>query len=525
MADQTEKESQLDPKTVPGKLPGAVDGTQYFHPDVLDGFPCPIWRSGPDKKCDYFNRAWLDFTGRTLEQELGDGWTEGIHPLDFARSFKTYSEAFDNRRVFEMECRLRTHDGEYRSINHTGRPFQDHAGNFSGYIGACFDLSQRQHLENSLFDAQTRTESILASIADLHILFDREWRYVYANKAATQAIGQTREQLLGRTLWEVYPDIIGTELDRQYRRAMAERAPVAFDFYYPTTQTWWEYRVFPAPEGLAVFATEITDRRKSLDALQDAERKYRDIFENAREGIFQTTLEGRFITANPALARMLGFNSPAELIAARTDLAREHYVNPQRREEFKQLLNAYGFVANFESEAFKKDSSRIWISENVRAVRDRNGAVLYFEGTTQDITERKRAEARSAAFASLARKLSGARTQLEAGRIIAETARDLFGWDACNLDLYDAERNRIQPILNVDTIAGELVNFTPSIEPRTPTTRSRRVIEDGPQLTLRAQPIRFDRDDVPFGDQTHPSASIMAAPVRHARKVICLFSI
>ena len=270
---------------------------------------------------------------------------------------------------------------------------------------------------------------------------------------------------------------------------------------------------------------DVTNRKHAERALREAERKYRDIFENARDGIFQTTPDGQFITANSALAKMLGFDSPAELIAARTDIAREHYVNPQRREKFKQLLNAQGFLANFESEAFKKDGSKTWISENVRAVRDQNGAVLYFEGTTQDITERKRAEARSAAFASLARKLSGARTQLDAGIIIAQTARGLFGWDACNLDLYDAETDRIQPMLNVDTIDGELVDFTPSVETCTPTPRGRRVIEDGPQLTLRTDPLRFERGDVPFGDQTRPSASIMAVPVRHSARVTGLFSI
>jgi PAS domain S-box-containing protein len=128
------------------------------------------------------------------------------------------------------------------------------------------------------------------------------------------------------------------------------------------------------------------------EARRLAEQKYHEIFENVREGVFQTTTDGKFITANPALARMLGFDSPAELIAARTDIAREHYVDSQRREEFKELLNSEGVVRDFELEAYRKDGSRIWICENVRTVRDDQGELLYYEGTCQDITERKNAE-------------------------------------------------------------------------------------------------------------------------------------
>jgi PAS domain S-box-containing protein len=127
-------------------------------------------------------------------------------------------------------------------------------------------------------------------------------------------------------------------------------------------------------------------------ARRDAERKYRDIFENAVEGIFQTSPEGGFITANPALARMLGFETPEELIRAR-DLEGTYYVHPERRVEFKRLLDQHDTVRGFEFEAYRKDRSKVWMSDNVRAVRDESGTLVYYEGITEDITERKRAEA------------------------------------------------------------------------------------------------------------------------------------
>ena len=112
------------------------------------------------------------------------------------------------------------------------------------------------------------------------------------------------------------------------------------------------------------------DAKRTEEALREAERKYRDIFESSGEGIFQTTPGGRFIVANSALARMFGFESAEELINSRTDITSQHYVEPQKREEFKRLFEENGFVQKFEYQVYRKDGSRIWISENVRAVRD-----------------------------------------------------------------------------------------------------------------------------------------------------------
>ena len=133
------------------------------------------------------------------------------------------------------------------------------------------DIRARKRAEEELDRLRTRTESVLESVADTHILFDWDWHYLYVNRAAMLAMGRPREQILDRTLWELYPDIVGSSLERQYRRAMEERIPVAFDFHYPTTNTWWENRFYPAPEGLSVFATDITERKRVEHSLQEAQ--------------------------------------------------------------------------------------------------------------------------------------------------------------------------------------------------------------------------------------------------------------
>ena len=123
-----------------------------------------------------------------------------------------------------------------------------------------------------------------------------------------------------------------------------------------------------------------------------AEEKYRSIFDHVQEGIFQTTADGEFISANPMLARIYGFDSPEELISQMKDVSRELYVDPHRREEFIRIMTERDVIHNFVSQVKKNDDSLIWIAENVRAVRNKDGQLLYYEGTVVDITEKEETE-------------------------------------------------------------------------------------------------------------------------------------
>ncbi|MFB3126780.1 MAG: PAS domain S-box protein, partial [Candidatus Acidiferrales bacterium] len=134
------------------------------------------------------------------------------------------------------------------------------------------------------------------------------------------------------------------------------------------------------------------ERKRAEEAVQHAEEKYRGIFEDAIVGIFQTTPEGRYLSVNPALAHLYGYESPQELMASVTDIGRQIYVDPGRREEFKRLMEEQGYVWNFEYQVHDKDGRKIWLLENSRAIRDARGTVLYYVGTVENITDRKRAE-------------------------------------------------------------------------------------------------------------------------------------
>jgi Amt family ammonium transporter len=152
---------------------------------------------------------------------------------------------------------------------------------------------------------------------------------------------------------------------------------------------------------------EIRSREELMVAVRTAEEKYRSIFENAIGGIFQTTPDGQYLSANPTLARIYGYANVGEMIRGIRDIQHQLYVDPQRRQDFREQIQATGVVRNFESQVFRVDGSVIWISENARVIRDETGVVQYYEGTVEDISERKQDEALLLQAAAALARLKG----------------------------------------------------------------------------------------------------------------------
>lgn len=158
--------------------------------------PVMIWRAGLDAKCDYFNETWLSFTGRSLEQELGDGWAEGVHPDDFKPCVDFYLDHFHRRQPFEMEYRLRRRDGEFRWIFDRGVPFTDDAGDFAGFIGSCIDVDERRkaqeveklHSQEQLALARDFEKWILAIVS--HDIRNPLGNMMFAAHAIQQLAGE-----------------------------------------------------------------------------------------------------------------------------------------------------------------------------------------------------------------------------------------------------------------------------------------------------------------------------------------------
>jgi two-component system, cell cycle sensor histidine kinase and response regulator CckA len=198
------------------RIEAALRESQQQYKTLADFGRALIWTSGVDGKCDYFNRTWLAFTGRTFEQELGDGWAEGVHPDDLERCLHVYTSAFECREPFSMDYRLRRYDGEYRWIQDDGIPRYDSQERFIGYIGHCLDITDRKRTEEALRESEERYRDITENSLT-GIFMYQDGRSVFANRRLAEMVGYTVEEVLSIPFLEaIHPD------DRCMVRDMAE---------------------------------------------------------------------------------------------------------------------------------------------------------------------------------------------------------------------------------------------------------------------------------------------------------------
>ena len=141
-----------------------LNNSRDYYLTILDDFPSLIWRSNKEGLCDYFNKSWLEFTGRTFEQEFGNGWTEGVHPDDFDRCLEVYQTNFKARQSFQMEYRMKRYDRTYRWIVDYGKPLLNVGGEFTGFLGACFDIQERKDFEEEI---QRKNRELSATLDEL----------------------------------------------------------------------------------------------------------------------------------------------------------------------------------------------------------------------------------------------------------------------------------------------------------------------------------------------------------------------
>jgi len=234
-------------------------------------------------------------------------------------------------------------------------------------------------------------------------LNDAHWTMIFVSEGCTELTGYHPDEIIGNavTSWvEITHDDDRARVRAQIEGALRRGQRFAVQYRITTWlgQTKWVFErgvAVPNEQGETViegFIEDITERQTTLEALEQAELRYRSIFEHASEGIFQTTPDGRYLAANPALARLYGYATPRELISDLSDIDRRLYVDARRREEFRHLMETRGEVLNFESEVYRRDGSQLWISENAHIVRGPHGEILCYEGTVQDISERKHYE-------------------------------------------------------------------------------------------------------------------------------------
>ncbi|MCX5855515.1 MAG: PAS domain S-box protein [Deltaproteobacteria bacterium] len=352
----------------------------------------------------YFTPSVTRLLGYRIEDVLGKNAFDFVHPDDCDGAMNAFQEAMKTGYGM-VEARIRHNEGHYIWMELVGNVFFTEKGDVKGIIMGGRDITGRKRMQEALILASQRLNDIIDFLPDATLVIDKEGRVIAWNRAIEEMTGVSAADMLGKGNYEyalpfygerkpILIDLVlkpNEDIEAKYISIERRDMVLAGEAYMPALREGEAYlfgtaSVLRDSKGNIVGAIEsirdITGRRR-------AEEKYRDIFENAIMGIFQTTPEGRIISANSAFARILGYDSPEEIINAVTDLSRQVYVNPKRRAELLRLIEERKIVQEFEVQFFRKDRSIAWITINIRAVRDSGGNLLYYEGTVQDITDRK----------------------------------------------------------------------------------------------------------------------------------------
>jgi two-component system, LuxR family, sensor kinase FixL len=357
--------------------------------------PVMIWVSDTNKLCTFFNKPWLEFTGRTMEQEMGNGWAEGVHPDDLQRCLTIYTEAFDARKPFVMQYRLRRNDGEYRWISDNGVPGYDSQKNFVGYIGSCVDVTELMKKERALRESEERM-SLAAEAANLAVWeWDLSTDEVWTTGTHRELPGSPVSEK--RTLESFISRLHIDDRDR-VRQALkgainsGEDFASEFRFMLPDGRVRWATargRCIKTPDG-----KNMRFRGVSMDvtALKDVHDLFRLATESSLSGVALVNERGEIILVNSQVEKLFGYQRE-ELIGKPVDiLVPERFASqhPAHRAKFLAAPTTRAMGAGRELFARRKDGSEFPVEIGLNPIQTPDAVVVLT--TVVDISARKATE-------------------------------------------------------------------------------------------------------------------------------------
>jgi len=254
------------------RIQGSLHESERRFRDMADNAPVMIWIAGTDGACEFLNKGWLDFTGRALSQERGNGWLQGVHPDDRQRFMAIYQSSISARCEFEIDYRLRRRDGIYRWILDRGVPRYDDNGEFVGLIGSSIDVTDRRRQESALRQSEERYRAVVDSQTELVCRFTPDLALTFVNEAYCKFLGKARDEVLGEDLSELFPANTRAELGRCVKHAISGAGAGEWQcaFTFPDGSHGWQHWTCRAingagesPDELQAIGHDITDRKRA----------------------------------------------------------------------------------------------------------------------------------------------------------------------------------------------------------------------------------------------------------------------
>ncbi len=362
-----------------------------------------LWMVDPTRtRVLYVSPRYETVWGRSAEAifEQGHGWLDAIHPEDRGRVREALGGDLP-RQQFEIEFRVVWPDGSIHWIRDRSFPIRNQSGRTERIVGISEDITERRLADEALLESEERYRQLFNQMnvgcALLEVICDAQGTpydasFVDVNPAFERITGYAKETVAEERVSKVFPQIKPQWFEKLGLVALTGES-IHFEGYSDVFEKHFDVTAFrPRPRHFAVVFADITERKQAEQRLEEAERKYHSIFENAMEGIFQVRDDGTLLTANPAMARILGYSTTQKFIEEVRNLDQRLYIEPLRPSGFIPLLRQQGAISEFEAQMRRKDGTLIWVMGSAYAVCDDDGKVLYYEGTLRDVTEHKKAE-------------------------------------------------------------------------------------------------------------------------------------
>lgn len=376
----------------------ALQRSEEQYRNIFNDAILGIYQTTPEGRFLNANPALARMYGYSTPEELINSITDlATQSYVNHEDGKTFKEILTREGVVEkFETQLRTRSGETIWASTNAHTVKDAQGNIVCFEGTIENITERKRVEEAIRLSEERFKNLYQESPIPAFTWQKkgeDFILVDFNRAMIQVTNGKVGNYLGISAMALYkdrPDVL-SDMGFCYReKSIVRREIVARDFV--PGRLFSVFYGFIPPDSIIVYMEDITDKKRVEDALKKSEQKYRSIFENTIEGVFQSTIDGRFLTVNPAFAKMHGYESPDAMMKSITDIKKQLYADPVRRDKFTGALWEHGVITNFEHQQFKKDGNRIWVRINAREVRDDDNNILYYEGTAEDITERKNAE-------------------------------------------------------------------------------------------------------------------------------------
>lgn len=356
--------------------------------NLANSAPVLIWMSDTTKNCTWFNNTWLEYTGRTLEQEIENGWTENVHSDDLPQCLDIYISRFDARQPFSMEYRLRGSDGQFRWFIDVGKPRFDGDGKFCGYIGMLTDISERKKLEETMRFHQFSINHVDEGIFWLA----KDGRILGTNQAVGRKLGYTQAEIMQLNLADVDPCFPFDQWTGHWQQLKHEKS-MRFESMHKTrdgkvfpVEIVANYFEYDGEEYNCAFARDISERKAIEKALKEKTDYLNTILNSEPECVKVVDAEGQLLDMNPTGLEMLQLNSVEEA----RQFGLPNFILPEFLPDFQKLHQDVfqGKSGKMEFIIRGNKGRQLWVDTRAAPLFDENGKVKALIAVTRDITER-----------------------------------------------------------------------------------------------------------------------------------------